>query len=928
MIENELSLTNQVSVPRLELGRNLMEQPKIEEIGKLPRKKEEPKPKSEEKKKEEPKPKEKVKKSPPIRQKPAESSTSSIKPEHLRAAKEILEKPETETKWDDLNIDVKRAVIELIKEGKYPARGPGGMGGGAGGGGGPVDVRAEERARFERELTEFHDIFNDPAVLAELRNSNPNLHSDLPHIRRLREFMERLDISKDEFRYIAGYFASLNTEIHGPLRTTAENWVSENSRRLLFEWAYEKIIGRPDDGFEEAPYSVGSLQIQYILDELNTLAVSEFKELLPGDTEHFYTYISKLQHMRMIMHELNRELHYGDQYKEFVTKNLRTSGLNFVQNDLCGVASVVRLYEKLAAQKVSQKKYWLNHGDMQEIEEEVGRVFRGVRIERDDRRLSPWEEERALRLGKILFKGTQRMALYAAMGQIPPMVATPDRIGSLPYEYIARALVPFKMIAARFFMGDKGGPKEFLTWVLKFQKEQEENFIDLFGVNKREMMLNSYGAFDAQSHSWRSLLMFFGSIRLARGDSIQTLLDYVQRESENFETTPGDPLLGGGEIKGKIGGRDAKVVYSERIRNAILGQRLYLSALQRYGNLSEGLKTDVWKKIAILRPSTIASIDPRVLEGEAAWETLKGKLFLAEEKRVLRDGERYNDKSRPLDDTYLNREIADFERARTTASSEIAWTDTEFNSVLRYMGMDRDLTELTPAEKTLLEKIVKHGIRRSKEFAKAKMPFNFVIDDTAKIAWSKTGEGMAGLEDEDILRILISDQKSFTEAWGEMNSFVESPTEKAVEHISKAVEGIGNVIGRDPAQKIIEPFILAYMKMAETYEHVVWLPGGKTVMRGLRKPTSIMEKYYRNSYRSLDEEEKAAFLDALNQAKAVSDNTANPREAMLTQLDYLKSKTGSSRLRVMLAFARTIIYILGPVAGYELLKAIIPTPKH
>ncbi|EKD86511.1 MAG: hypothetical protein ACD_37C00263G0001 [uncultured bacterium] len=109
--------------------------------------------------------------------------------------------------------------------------------------------------------------------------------------------------------------------------------------------------------------------------------------------------------------------------------------------------------------------------------------------------------------------------------------------------------------------------------------------------------------------------------------------------------------------------------------------------------------------------------------------------------------------------------------------------------------------------------------------------------------------------------------------------------------------------------------------MARTYEHVLWIPGRKTAMRARRKPTSEMERYYRNSFISNDEEETATVIHALANARALADNTMDPEGS---QVDNVRKKTRSFRERVMLKWARLIIALLGPTFGMQLVKHILP----
>ena len=638
-------------------------------------------------------------------------------------------------------------------------------------------------------------------------------------------------------------------------------------------------------------------------------------------------YYSSLTHIRQVAHELNRNLSYGEAYKEYVTQHLRTRGLDFMQNEIAGVNIALRLYEKASGNKVAQRKQWFTQGDIKEIEDEVKKIFDQMAerktkdgktedgiLKKEGRNLTKWERDRALLIAKVFFAGTQRLAMYAALGDLPSDAMTTDRIASLPYEYIARAIVPFKMVAPRFFASARG-PKRFMELIFEEQNKKAE-YVGLFGLDPRTIMMDGNGALDPESHGWRSQMMFLGNakvgIKVKEGEKEKeieiSLLQHLNEQARKHGKTPKDPVLGGGDVK--------KPEFSKEARDVVLGQRLYLSVLGRYGNFDDSLKTQVWEKIALLKPSTMASLMPQIIENRELWEEMRTNVYIQEEKRVEEDAKRSITTAEDM-----KQEKARFERAVALGRKSSAWTDAERQEILAYIGFT--IQDFAPDKQRVLESIIKNGLKQEPVMAKAKMPFTFVIDDAPHIAWKKTGEGITGLADEDLLRILISDQKSFTEAWTEVNGLVESPTEHVVEHISKAVDGIGLVIGRNDAQDILEPFIIAWLRFAQTHPAVLYTPGAKSVLRLLRQPTSEMEKYYRSKFISMDEEEKADVTQALIQAKAIRDNTIDLKDG-LTQLDRIRKKTKSDRLSLFLRMARIMIFLFGAATAYEFLQMVIP----
>jgi phage-related protein len=755
-----------------------------------------------------------------------------------------------------------------------------------------------------KKMKHLTEILGREDVRLELLKPNPNLDSD--SLKDLRNYFEQIDIARGggaELYMTTQVIAGLRTKDHN-VGTSRVDQASEASRRLLFEWAYEKLIGRPDLGSEEAQYKIGSFQLLNLLDEMDALSIREFSQS-PGKEGAFPAYLSQLQHIREVAHELNRNLNYGEQYKEYVLKALRAEGLDFMQNDLAGVAVVIRMYEKASAAMVSKTHMQLTEGDVKNIDTEVLNTVselheKGI-LTKDGRVLTDWETKRALRIGRIVFAGTQRMAMYVGIGDINPALPA----SSLHSEYIVRALMPFKEVAPRFFRGP--GSKRFLNLIydeMRSRAKPDGKYIGLFGAKDETMMQSTYGASDAESHRWRSQLMFLGNVKI--GD--RTLLQYLTDE----KNSPTD--------------RDKD--FSANVRDTILGQRLYLSVLARHVDFNPELKKVIWEKIALLKPSTMASLLPEEVVGDsnaAVWETLRKKLYIAEEARVSRDAEHY---SGQVSEDILITERENFARIAQIVGLDRAWTSREWNSILRYMGMSSLSRNLNPRETELLKNVIKNGFRNASTLANAQIPFGFVIDDAPKIAWKKTGDGQAGMDPADLIRILVSDQQSYTEGWTEINGLVEYPTKDVIKHISTAVDKIGSVDGRTSAQDQLEPLIAAWMQMAKMGELQQWIPGAVTAKRAMRRPTSEMEQYYRSEFISMDAEERAAFLMALSQAKSIRDSLDKGDMVGvnngMTQLDKLRKETGSNRMSLFIHTLRIMIMIFGPAFAMEFLKGIMP----
>lgn len=887
-----------------------------------------------------------------IEQKPSKGESKGVSQERIEAASRAA--IEAYGDLEKLPFETRQTVEEMIRRGFFPVEGgaeqqsltgeptppnvppPPTETGGAGSEEPPIEPSEEG---FWRQL---NTLLNNESVRIELEKDTPDFTK--PELKSLKNFIEALNPADQ--RGIMVIFAEIITQkkIGGIKNDKAginipEINISDESRKVIFEWLLERIISIPDTT-PDTPYMerLSSFYITSNLANLLEVARRNFPETKD------IAYFGDLTHVRQTAHEFNRSLRFGESYKSFVTEHIRAHGLNFMRNEVAGVATAVQFYEKVAAQRVSKTKEWFNDGDIKAIEEKVEKLFTDLvedgSVRKDGRKLLEWEKNRALRLAKIFFAGTQRLAVYTSFGDLPSDAKTTDRLASLPYEYIARAIVPWKMIAPRFF-ASAGGPKKYMDMIFEEQEEQlgelETKPIGLFGVDKRTVMMNTYGAQDPESHSWRSQMMFLGNIRLkgvvvldregrkVSAPNEMSLLEYLNAEAKIYGGTVEDPVLGG---KG-VDKRDKKLFpkFKERISEAILGQRLYLTVLARYGNLDDSLREKVWQKIAILKPSTLVSLCPEIVKNKIIWEGMMDKLYKAEMKRVLEEGEKTNEKGEKmtLREEELREEGKNFRGILDLASLKERWTEDQRLKVLEYMGMKG--LNLNREEWEELETIIKNGVDASKRLASAKLPFTFAIDDAPVVSWSKTREGITGLSDEDVIRILISDQENFKNAWNEINAQVESPQyiEQTIEHFMKAVKGIADVIGRAPAQEVIEPFVTAWVKMASTFSSVLWVPGAKTIGRLTRTPTSEMEKYFRNAFLSLDEEERRNVLQAISQVGALSDSPAEKDSRTgLTQLDKVMEKTKSSKKWSHLAIFRIILFLLGPAFASEFLKSLPP----
>jgi len=880
-------------------------------------------------------------------------------------------------------------------------------------------------------LASIKQIFEDPIIRAELAKDGsidpatgkPNLPDfSRPEMQPLHDFIRRLEPQEDKFAYFTGVITYRNmqnirmksweqtqtndegevemengkpkkiikyeyTMVHGSSDEGNIN-ISELSRKVIFEELVERIISIPD-ATPDSTYNIGGLYITSALDNLRVAVEAQFEDKDKG----FERYIKQLIEIRAVAHEFGKSLEVGEAYTGYINEHLRTSGLHFMFSEIAGVSEAFALYEKASTHRVQEAKSWWDDGDSFAVRKQVRNIYeslyeKGFITAKDGRKLTDWEMERAIRIADIFFAGTQRMAMYAAQGDVPSMLATSKRIGSVPYEYIVRKLIAFKITAPRFFSNEHSGSKALLTHVFEWQrkllqgeKEGEKGFRDgfkdefkddqfkgLFGLDERTMILNSYGAFDALSQSWRIPLLLFGNLNTVVDGRRVTFLDHINQLVVKYGGDLGDTLLGGKDIKGK-----KKAEFSEAVERLVLSERLYYSGFAKFGSFDRELKQKIWQKSAILRPSALVALMPELIYGgkwkelndlraegdkgfsedklteimdleavkNPVWHSLREKLIEEEQIRIMEDAallERYNrivkqeGELSPEDDVFRRRYEVDRETEYVRfLESEDQIKTGQGDYAFQILNRLKARGNLEPEEERMLKDIIINGYNNAaRELAMAKMPFSYCIDDAPFISWKKTGDGLAGLANADLIRIIVSDQAKFSEGWTALNSIVESPKlNKVIELFNTGVEGIGNVVGRKDAQAQLEPFYLAWMQMARTKEGILWTPFAKTIFRVAGIPTSEMEKYFRESKISFDEKDRWAWWDAMAIANNVSDNVEKTglKASILkadTQLGRMKKESRSGRMRLLARWIRIISMLFGPNFAKTFLKQVIP----
>ncbi|MBI4097752.1 MAG: hypothetical protein HY426_01825 [Candidatus Levybacteria bacterium] len=815
-----------------------------------------------------------------------------------------------------------------------------------------ADTRATAAA-----LNELDRILQQENVRTILESPNP----DFNNLPELKEWIERNanPSSRDYLRLVSRLINPQGVNI------------SKESKKLLFEWMTEEIIGLPELS-PESHYNIGG----YVARDNVTGLQSSSRDL--GD--EFARYLNSLIEVRQMAHELRRNLDNQEEYKKFVGAGLKAQGLDFMRNKIVGAREVLALYESFTAQKVAERKEWLNNGDLEDVDNQVKNVLRTMQTQKKlkktikegeeffERPLTDWEIERALSIGKTFFAGTQRFAMYSSLGNIPPGSA--DRVGSLPYEYIVRTIATFKLAGARYF-ASAPGPKEFLKKILgnlKRDKNAASNDKTLFGIGENAWLVNGLGALDMESHGWRSQLMFLGDVKIrVNGEEIILLqyLDEVTRRISVKNDVGYDSALGFEAADEAKKNKIRKEVAGE-IEKIALGQELYISSLIKHtGELVPGdLKKKLWVKRAVFDPMGIAAMRPDVLKNLSAnertiWDALTrgyeldesgnirkdadgkpirkaSKIGIANLARLNKEGGKYfqtDEEGRIVrvtrDSSDLERNAQEFLNALDTKEEVdshgkkklvVAGVKEEYKYkfINEYFGEEYGNT-LSDPEKVVLKKVLDEAVLASNYLSEAKLPFSFLANDIPHAAIEQTGESYAGLGTENIARILGSDQANLVEGFGEMNGLVENPVKGSAERFSKAVEAIARVHSRDGAQKYMEPFIKSWLEMAQIYNGAKW---GELLYRLTRKPTSEMEKYWASSNISYDEADANDYLISLARNGIISSDISKGLSE--SQLERLRKELKADRGANLKRIARYLILMMGPLLGIAIVRALFP----
>lgn len=694
------------------------------------------------------------------------------------------------------------------------------------------------------------------------------------------------------------------------------------------EYAMERAINQsditPTDDY---------VQFTYYQQENLARIILTSRDFDKSETKDFYKYLSRLKNKRYIAHELFRSIKNREQYKEVISRYLRTEGFNFLENEIVGVPTTQMLWEKVLAHKVAGKKEWLDGEDFMDAHEEVGEMFKkrngkkslqkttiinGQQISRDVR---PWEIDRAIIIGRVVAAATQRRTSYGVLGEVPDAGEQDTLFKSLDSEYIARVIAGRKIIGQRFLAEGSGASKKYMElWrkhtkkigalkgLLYGYKNKAGGENGLYGHSTDSWVLLESGVPDIKSHSWRSTLMFlkereYAVVNAGNPDLSITIGDYFDDVLKSIKEGDLESVLSGLSedqrreeltyindpnlqlINKKT--RIKNVIFSSKVSEVALSQRLYLGTLVRHGNLTPRLKSEIWKNVSKYLPSRIAAFFPnerREIIGDEQWNNLIQKLWIAEEMRVEAQAERVknNDFTEEILEDHYGEDITDEERR-----------------------IIREITDL--------------GNGKAGDLGKMVWPFSPFLDDVPKTGW------MEG-EEADLERLLVSDHDNLNSAVNqEMAGVIANPAMRpaeSAEHLKKAMLAYSNVVGPEAAQERLEADVLTRCDLYAMRSAAKWY--GYSIMRFLRKPTSLIEEYNVDAGISMDEEATARDLELLAQYEVIGNDTTHRDALGFTQLDRIKERSKAGRIHIWLMYIRLLIALLPAEMAKEFMKILIP----
>jgi hypothetical protein len=732
------------------------------------------------------------------------------------------------------------------------------------------------------------------------------------------------------------------------------------------EYAVERIIGQGD-------LNPTSDYPQFGFYQNNNL-----DELIQGArkyNEGFYIYLLNLRGKRQLLHDLFKNLKDRNTLVGIVSKALDPGSMRFIEEQIAGTTDSQALFEKeygrVAARTAMDKKGWVlfeQYRDEIDVHVEntiknnkVGLQRTALKWKKNDktkrwdatpeltqtRKMREWELSRAFNMGRALTGAMLRRQIYSSYGDAPADI--PELVTSLEGgEEINMILAPLARIAARYF--GQTGATIFLEEYVKrmvatgggrgadmrysFSKQKADGTIEKFGIygaSERATVLLDTGAIDIKSSGWRAARILrqtewgVAGTGYSLDEYLAQKKTHIREELERTEQfkamhDPNVPLHERLALKHHLNHDVSHHFHDDlEVARVLSKQRLFLGIIARRGDLSEGQKNVVWKNVARLLPSRIASLMPQFTMDEvvevyggsrddeatkAIWDKVHRKLQIVEHNRVQEDirGLRLKPDGTETDSSVRDRDLAYYiEKYNESVPKDEQFDERDKEVVRRWQAL---------------------GVNMSTQLAHVVWPHTPFLDDVPQSGFKHWGRN-------EFDRLLINDHNDWQAAYGPIVGLIANPATTHPEEVEKALfETFHEFVAKatspeslEDAQRRVEGFVYAWSEMAKKF------PSAKytfDLASWVRQPTSKMEMFNLSSGISFDEERMAKFILKLGKMEVLSDDPYEKDKKGRTQTWRMLKELDADTMARFLMYVRFMLLLFPAEFVQALIGGIIP----
>lgn len=786
--------------------------------------------------------------------------------------------------------------------------------------------------------------------------------------KEIEDFMN--DFNTNDNNPQTGYSAVIDEIAKQALDPEVQLSVPDSRRKELrgiaeyaMEYATERIIGsadaRPMDPFPQ-PNLYQAANLDSIADIARRFDEKIERTYKQAGKEFdlnrgIFVYLTKLRTARQATHEIFRLYRGGnkDQFKNGVTSYMGSEQLDFVENQIAGVAKAERMYEKYYGRQIAKHKGWSSAEEFGIADAAVAKNMEEGKTYGYDREgnryeLRPWQKKRGAAEGMKMTTLGERRVSYAITPEVGRETNLASWLKSIEGEYVARTKAPLKMLPERFMTWP--GAKNFLGKIKRNMRSVQgrvygikigDNELGIYGQSADALALLDTGNYELKSSGWRGaeLLLGLEELRTETFDGKPvTIGEYLKqqaiRANEAAEHQGHEKNLSHEGIKDL-----AKAIYNDSIKTAIASQRFSLGFIMRNAGITIALdnknKETIWRNVAVNIPSRIAAFFPG--HTEALILRQQGRISGDEYNKIIQKAEQEGKQPRDIlyemthgDHATLTRQhleqaqeewdrisgkLFDLEEARVDNDYTALRTDISLEQKHGARLQNLDISSLSPAEQALVLDLQSLGIRYAPYLAKMTFPMTAFMDDVPRTAWSHfTGP--------DLIRA-FSDNESIEAGTGKITHLIQAPAERP-DHVIKAFEeayaGYSAPMGPE-AQDKMAVFLQAYLELTKMKGTAKY---ASSLMRLLRTPRSELEEENPSAAVAWDEEALASILKAAAQGEIISDDPEKGGRFGTMYL-RLRKELGADAVGVLLMYVRLIMMLLGPLAAIQFLKMILPS---